>query len=119
MKKHTERKRSMLAALMVAVVLSLFVQLGSRGRAAAVPAAACEGDACAQVTVAFDEAKGQYRALNNSADRWVRVSASNLTASASACLGPGREDYLELKSMVGPYRGEYAEPKCGAQGVGR
>lgn len=38
----------------------------------------CEGDACSQVTVAFDESKQQYRALNNSTDRWTRIAASNL-----------------------------------------
>jgi hypothetical protein len=36
----------------------------------------CEGDACASVTVTFDETKQQYLAQNNSSDRWVRVSAS-------------------------------------------
>jgi hypothetical protein len=31
----------------------------------------CDGDACAQVSFTFDEAKGQYLARNNSAERWV------------------------------------------------
>lgn len=81
---------------------------------AAVPAIAeCEGDACTQVALTFDEAKQQYRARNNSSDRWVKVSASNLASSASACLAPGKEQYLTLKSVVGGYQADYAEVKCG------
>lgn len=76
----------------------------------------CEGDACSQVTLTFDETKQQYRAQNNSADRWAKVAASNVAASASACLAPGAGDYLPLKSIVGNYQAAYAEPKCGVQG---
>jgi hypothetical protein len=73
----------------------------------------CEGDACSQVTVTFDESKQQYRALNNSSDRWTQVTASNMAASASACLAPGKKVYLPLKSIVGPYHAAYAETRCG------
>jgi hypothetical protein len=55
----------------------------------------------------------QYRAVNNSPDRWARVTASNMAASASACLAPGREAYLPLKSISGAYRAAYAEARCG------
>jgi hypothetical protein len=75
--------------------------------------AECGGDACSQVTFVFDEAKQQYRAHNNSEDRWVKVSASNLASSASACLAPGKEQSLALKSVVGSYSADFAEPKCG------
>lgn len=114
MKQQTGRRRRVLITLAAAVTLS--VQLGPHGRASARPwvAAECEGDACAQVAVTFDEARQQYRAQNDSADRWVRVTASNLAASAAACLAPGASAYLPLKSVVGPYRAAYAEPKCGA-----
>jgi hypothetical protein len=117
MKQQTVRNRGVLIALAAA---TLSVQLGAGGRAAVGPARAeCEGDACAQVTLSFDEAKGLYRARNSSADRWARVSASNLAASARVCLAPGGEGHLELKSIVGAYRAERAEPKCGALGVGQ
>jgi hypothetical protein len=117
--KHSTAKRSLLGALTVCAALALSGQLGASGWASAgAPAGECEGDACAQVTVTFDAAKGQYRAKNNSSEQWVQVNASNLVASARACLGPGREDYLELKSLAGAYRAEYAEPRCDAQGVG-
>ncbi|HEX7313981.1 MAG TPA: hypothetical protein VF297_08665 [Pyrinomonadaceae bacterium] len=115
-KQRSRRRRSLFANMLVTAMLALTGQPGVHGRASAVDE--CEGDACAQVTVAFDAGKGQYCARNNSAERWVRVTASNLASSARACLGPGREDYLELKSLAGPYRAEYAEPRCGAQGVG-
>jgi hypothetical protein len=82
-------------------------------------AADCEGDACASVTLTFDDAKQQYRARNNSTDRWVSVSGSNLAAASSACLAPGKDAYLPLKSLVAPYRAVYAEERCGEpEGVG-
>lgn len=73
----------------------------------------CEGDACSHVSFDFDESKQQYRARNASQDRWVKVSASNLASSVSACLAPGKEQYLALKSLAGGYSAEFAEPKCG------
>jgi hypothetical protein len=36
-----------------------------------------------------------------------------MAASASACLAPGREAYLPLKSVAGAYQAEYAEARCG------
>ena len=75
----------------------------------------CEGDACSQVTLTFDESKQQYRAVNNSSDRWARVTASNMAASASACLAPGKEAYLPMKSIAGAYHAAYAEARCGEE----
>jgi hypothetical protein len=113
MTKRNHRKRGGLAALALAA-LTLPGQLGDFGWVGATAAAECEGTACQQVTLTFDEARQQYRARNNSADRWARVSASNLAAAASACLAPGAAEYLPLKSVVAPYRAEFAEPRCGA-----
>lgn len=93
------------------------VRAGSPVPAAPPDAAACEGDACAQVSVTFDEAKGEHRALNNSAERWVRVAASNLAGAASACVPPGGAEPLPLKSIVGAYRATYAATRCGAGGA--
>lgn len=112
MSKHSFGKRSLLAALAASAALALSEQPGSPVPVAA--AAECEGTACTQVAVTFDEAEQQYRAQNNSSDRWVKVSASNLAAAASACLGPGSTEYLPLKSIVAPYRAEFDEPRCGA-----
>ena len=76
----------------------------------------CEGAACANVSLTFDEERQQYRARNNSPDRWVRVAASNLAAASTACLAPGKDEYLPLKSIVGNFNAEYSEPRCGATG---
>lgn len=76
----------------------------------------CEGTACSQVSVLFDEAKQFYHAQNNSSDHWARVTASNMAATATACLGPGKEAYLQLKSIDGPYRADFADARCGEQG---
>ena len=86
----------------------------------AAPAAAydCEGDACSQVSLTFDEAKGEYKVQNNSADRWVRVDASNVATSASACAAPGKAEYLALKSIDGAYRASYAETGCDMRTTG-
>jgi hypothetical protein len=81
-------------------------------RPAPTEAAECEGDACGQVLVTFDESKQQYKVQNNSADRWVRVAASNPAASASACAAPGKVEYLALKNIAGAYRAAYVESGC-------
>lgn len=106
------------AALALLCALTLALSPGAAAVTATPAAAAtdCEGDACSQVTLVFDDAKQQYRAQNNSADRWTKVSASNVAASASACLAPGAGDYLPLKTIVGPYQAAYDEPRCGVQG---
>ena len=82
--------------------------------ASSLPAATeCEGDACSQVTLTFDESKQQYLARNNSTDRWARVTASNVAAAAGACLAPGKDAFLPLKSIAGSYHAAYAEVRCG------
>src|SRR3954467_13584458 len=47
-----------------------------------------ERHACSQATPTLDGSEQQYRAVNSSADRWARVTASNMAASASVCLAP-------------------------------
>jgi hypothetical protein len=106
------------AALMSLAMMTPPEQSGvlARGLSNLRPAAdECDGDACAQVSVTFDESRQQYRAQNNSADRWARVTASNMAASASACLAPGKEGHLPLKSIAGSYHAEYAEARCGEE----
>ncbi len=75
----------------------------------AAPAAIdCEGNACSQVTLTWDETKQQYLAQNNSADRAVRVEGSNWAGGASVRVAPGKSDYLALKNIVGAYHANYA-----------
>jgi hypothetical protein len=69
----------------------------------------CEGDACEQVTVIWDDSKQQYKVQNNSADQSVRVDAANLVASASVCVPPGKTDYLTLKSIAGAYHANHQQ----------
>lgn len=119
MKQPTTWRNSVLIALIAAFTLSGHFSTDGHAAAGLSPLE-CEGDACPAVTVTFDDAKQQYRAANVTSDRWVRVSAANEAASASACLAPGKEAYLPLKSVVAPYRAAFAEPRCGApEGVGR
>lgn len=68
----------------------------------------CEGDACSQVSLTWDETRQQFKA-HNSSDRWVRVSAANLAADTSVCVGPSKDAYLVLKSVVAPYHANYGE----------
>jgi len=117
MKRHASKLLTILAA---SAALALSAQPGGAGHAPAHPAPVeCEGDACAAVTLAFDEAGQRHRAQNNSADRWARVSAANLAAAASACVRPGGVAYLPLKSVVGSYRAAYAPEGCPSDGGGR
>ncbi len=130
MTRQDERRRLRAGAAVSAALMGmLLLTIPGQGRApvranrlstllSATPASAeCEGDACTQVVLTYDEVKGEYRAQNNSSDRWTRVSASNAAAAASACLAPGKSGALALKSLVGSYRADFAEARCGAQDI--
>lgn len=118
-----QMKRSALRVAFVAAAVGLSVWPGGLDSEAATGAARlaqagapaeCQGDACSQVTLTQDEAGQKFTARNNSSDRWVRISASNLAAYAGVCLAPGKEGALNLKSIVGSYSASYAQPKCEA-----
>lgn len=113
---NTHGSKGTARVLALVCVLAAGCAASAAVRRAGVRAAGCEGAACQQVAVTFDDAKRQYRAHNNSADSWVRVSASSPADSATACLPPGGDGYLALRSIAGNYRAEYSEPRCGAQG---
>ena len=66
----------------------------------------CEGDACSQVSLIWDDAKQQYKA-HNSSNNWVRVSAANLASNTSICVAPSNDAYLVLKSVVSPYHANF------------
>ncbi len=66
----------------------------------------CEGNACTNVSVTFDEAKQQYKVQNNS-ERTVRVEASNWAGGQKILVEAGKTVVLEMKSIVGSYRANY------------
>lgn len=105
----------MRALILSTAFACLFVLVAPHAASPVTAPPDCEGDGCAVVSLSFDEAKGQYRAQNNSADAWVRVTASNMAASADVCVAPGKADYLPLKSIVGAYRAERGS-SCGGGG---
>lgn len=111
------RRRALASSLTVSLLL-LSLSSGPRAARATAfgPAADCEGGACQYVSVAFDEAKGEYRVQSSSSDRWIKVAASNVAAFASVCVGPGKTEHLPLKSILGAYRAEFAESGCAPQG---
>jgi hypothetical protein len=111
-------RRSLPAALFASAALALSGLLAPHGPASARPSVTdCEGDACAQVTLTFDEAKGQYLARNNSGEAWVRFTASNMSAAATVCVAPGKADYLPLKSITGAFRAERGASCGGGTGT--
>lgn len=106
MMKQMGRTRGRMAALATAVALTLAGQAGALGCVAPTPALECEGAACAQVVLTFDEARQQYK-VQNDASRAVIVEGANLVATARVRVGAGQSDYLPLKSIVGAYRADY------------
>jgi hypothetical protein len=67
----------------------------------------CDGDACGQVTLSWDDTKQEYKVQNNSTGQWVRVDAANLAATATTCVAAGKTEYLSLKSITGAYHARY------------
>ena len=67
----------------------------------------CEGNACSQVSLTWDETKQQYKAQNNATDRWVKIEVSNWAGGASISIRPGGTEFLPLKSYTAPYHANY------------
>jgi hypothetical protein len=44
-------------------------------------------------------------------------SAGAAADCEGAACAPGKDGYLTLKSIVGTYRADYSEPRCGAPGA--
>jgi hypothetical protein len=106
----------LLAALMTSSVCYSVVPAVSAEHASNLTTTAaveCEGEGCAQVTITWVETKQQYKIQNNSTDRWVKVEAANLAASASLCLGPTKADHFSLSTVVGAFHATLVEESCG------
>ena len=63
----------------------------------------CEGDACAQVTLTWDNDRQQFRVQNNS-DRPVQVEVTTFAGESRVRVLPGTSEYLQVKNFIGPYR---------------
>ncbi len=70
------------------------------------PAYDCEGTACSQVALEWEEEGQQFRAQNNS-ERRVRFQVNTFAGSSSVSVEPGKSDYLKVKSFNGPYHADY------------
>jgi len=66
----------------------------------------CEGNACAGVTLTWDNDRQQFRVQNNS-DRRVKVTVTTFAGDSSVIVEPGKVDYLLVKTFNGPYRANY------------
>lgn len=62
----------------------------------------CEGDACAAVTLTWEDETQSFRADNSSARR-ARVEVETLAGKSSVSVEPGASTYLLVKSFQGPY----------------
>lgn len=66
----------------------------------------CEGAACPQITLTWEEEGQQFRA-DNSSDRRVRVEVSTFAGPSSATVEAGKSEYLKVKGFNGPYRADF------------
>ena len=97
---------------MKSTFLSLCVALAVASLTHAAPAPTstvaydCEGTACSQVTLTWDEEGQQFRADNNS-DRRVRVEVSTFAGPSGITVEAGKSEYLKVKGFNGPYHANF------------
>ncbi len=81
----------------------------------------CEGDACSQVALSWDNDRQQFRVQNES-DRSVKVEVTMYAGTSSLQVDAHKSDYLLVKTFTGPYRANYesnlAEPFADMQQQG-
>jgi hypothetical protein len=77
------------------------------GKAREVPAAYdCEGSACSQVTLSWDNDGQQFRVQNDS-DRRVRIDVTTFSGDSTIHVDAHKSDSLLVKTFNGPYRANY------------
>jgi hypothetical protein len=106
---HTNTKRRVLACAIFPALLATVINVksASSSNLNQITDPECEGNACAQVTLNWDQAKERYTVHNNSSDQWVRVDAANLAATATTCVEPSKDAFLSLTSIVGTYKAKF------------
>lgn len=107
---NIKRSTGAVIALTFACVLAAFRAGGASAEpiTSLPPAYACEGDACAAVTLTWDSEKEKFLAANSGA-RAARVEAYNWAGGCSIRVGPGASEYLTVKSFDGPYHAHFVE----------
>lgn len=66
----------------------------------------CEGNACSQVTLAWEDDGQRFRVENNS-DARVKFSVETYAGTSSVRVEPRKSDYLGVKYFNGPYRADF------------
>jgi hypothetical protein len=90
----------------ISLLLSVALAFVSLTPPAPRPAYDCEGTACSQVALEWEEEGQQFRAQNNS-ERRVRFQVNTFAGSSSVSVEPGKSEYLKVKSFNGPYHADY------------
>jgi hypothetical protein len=93
----------------MAVALAVALTLASAIVVAALPKTSaydCEGTACSQVTLTWEDEGQQFRAENGS-DRRVKVEVFTFVGSSNVTVEPGKSEYLKVKNFNGPYHADY------------
>lgn len=66
----------------------------------------CEGDACAAVTLTWEQERQQFCARNES-DRPAKVEVTTFAGRSVTHVPARQSEYLEVKTFNGPYRADY------------
>lgn len=66
----------------------------------------CEGNACAVLTLTWEEEGQRFRA-DNSSDRRVKVEVTTFAGASRISVEPHKSEYLQVKNFNGPYRADY------------
>ena len=92
-------------------ICSLLPATELEGQAASAPVEIvtsydCDGNACAEVTLTWDNDRQQFRVQNDS-DRRIKVTVTTFAGDSSVIVEPRKVDYLLVKTFNGPYRANY------------
>jgi|SRR6266545_1864831 hypothetical protein len=97
-----------LVALFFALLASSFLLNSPAGYAKASRAVAyeCEGNACSQVVLTWEDERQQFRVQNDS-DRRVRIDVTTFAGDSTIRVDAHKSDYLLVKTFNGPFRANF------------
>ena len=93
-----KRLNKVFATLTCAITLAA-TQFAISGRP--MPSPDCEGNACAQVALTWDNTGQQYRVQNDS-DRRVKIDVTTFAGDSTIHVEPQKSQYLLVKTFNGP-----------------